>query len=90
MDRERDNNKSGSGATKSPRCRYYNQLSFLRGTICNRSTHSNVTLLTANMQIPSPSTSSSEVISHNDNAALNQSLNEPETRATIVPRKRKK
>ncbi|CAB4034631.1 transcription factor Adf-1-like [Paramuricea clavata] len=91
MDRERDNNRSGSGATKTPRCRYYNQLSFLRDNLCNRSTHSNVTLPTANIRIPSPSTSSSsEVISRDDNAALNESLDDPEPQATIVPRKRKK
>jgi hypothetical protein len=72
MDRECDNSKSGSGATKTPHCRYFNQQSFLCETLCNTSTHSNVTLPTANMQIPSPSTlSSSEVTLHDYNAALN-------------------
>lgn len=91
LDRERDINRSGSGATKPPRCRYYRQLSFLRDTLSNRTTHSNVTLSSVNKQIPSPSTSSSsEVISLNENVALNQNYNDPEPLATIASRKKKK
>ena len=37
--------KSGSGYSKPPTCRFYNQLQFLNDSVSNRSTHSNIQLI---------------------------------------------
>ena len=99
MDRERDNTRSGSGATKSPQCRYYNQLSFLRDTVSNRKTQSNVTLLSVSrndiVSTPASSTSDadlslSDTTSIQDPKDLDESPKHSELLATIVPNKKKK
>ncbi|XP_046862808.1 uncharacterized protein LOC124456390 [Xenia sp. Carnegie-2017] len=93
LDRERDMSRSGAGAYKAPRCRYFSQLAFLRDTLSNRTTHSNVTIQSVepqHSQHQSPSSStSSEPISCAE-GILNQSFPNVEPQATIVHRKRKK
>lgn len=85
--------RSGAGAYKPPRCRYFSQLAFLRDTLSNRTTHSNVTIQSVepqHSQHQSPSSStSSEPISCAE-GILNQSFPNVEPQATIVHRKRKK
>ena len=54
LDREREISKSGSGARKTPTCRYYKQLSFLRNVVTNRQTISNVILPAFLMSQPCP------------------------------------
>ncbi|CAB4041016.1 Hypothetical predicted protein [Paramuricea clavata] len=55
LDRKRDLEKSGSGYSKQPTCRFYNQLLFLRDSISNRTTQSNVPVRSISPAIPSPS-----------------------------------
>lgn len=43
-EREREQGKSGSGYTKSPTCRYYNELQFLQDIVSTRTTTSNITV----------------------------------------------
>ncbi|CAB4017987.1 uncharacterized protein LOC108916950 [Paramuricea clavata] len=47
--------KNGSGYSKQPTCRFYNQLLFLRDSISNRTTQSNVQVRSISLAIPSPS-----------------------------------
>ena len=56
LDRERDAQKSGAGASKTRTCAYYNELHFLKDAISNRTTSSN-------FHIPSisPSTPASSI-----------------------------
>jgi hypothetical protein len=55
LDRKRDLEKSGSGYSKQPTCRFYNQLLFLRDSISNRTTQSNVQVRSISPATPSPS-----------------------------------
>ena len=55
LSREREISKSGSGTFKTPTCRYYSQVSFLRGVVTNQQTISNVTLPTLPPESASPS-----------------------------------
>ncbi|XP_028416237.1 uncharacterized protein LOC114540160 [Dendronephthya gigantea] len=41
-EREREQEKSGSGYTKNPTCRYYNELHFLQDIVSTRTTTSNI------------------------------------------------
>jgi hypothetical protein len=43
-ERERELEKSGSGYTKNPTCRYYNKLQFLKDIVSTRTTTSNITV----------------------------------------------
>lgn len=43
-ERERELEKSGSGYTKNPTCRYYNELQFLQDIVSTRTTTSNITV----------------------------------------------
>ena len=45
LDRKRDMEKSGSGYSKPPTCRFYNQLQFLQDSVSNRTTHSNIQVI---------------------------------------------
>lgn len=53
LDRKRDLEKSGSGYSKPPTCRFYNQLLFLRDAVSNRNTHSNVQVQSISLGTPS-------------------------------------
>ena len=100
LDQECDNTRTGSGATKPPLCRYYNQLSFLCDTVRNRKTQSNVTLLFVNRNniasTPTSSTSSDADLSLSDSTSIqdpkdsDESPKDSEPLATIVPNKKKK
>eukprot|EP00795_Rhopilema_esculentum_P017397 gene17397-8996_t len=54
LDREREFSKSGSASFKQPRCRYYDQLTFLRDVITNRQTISNLALPSSSPLSPLP------------------------------------
>ena len=69
LDRKRDLEKSGCGYSKVPTCRFYNQLLFLRDSVSNRTTHSNVQVRSispvvtssfSNKSVPEPPTQTPE------------------------------
>lgn len=97
LDRKRDLEKSGSGYSKPPTCRFYNQLLFLRDAVSNRNTHSNVQVQSISLGTPSsteealpePLTATSVSSLGNEPPQQNQNQQPPVPPTTQPPPKEK-